>query len=63
MSLHERDSDCFQSCGYVEHRLDVDLEDHAAVLGHEVDPAEGQPERSGRRDREPPVLDGGFLSG
>jgi hypothetical protein len=42
MSLHERDRDLLQSPRYVKRRMNIDLEDHAAVLGGEVDATEGQ---------------------
>lgn len=63
MSLHERDRDRLQSSRYVERRMDVDLEDHAAVLGGEIDAAEGQGQQSRRCYCEPVVLRREVLGG
>ena len=56
MSLHERDRDLLQPPRYVERRMNIDLEDHAAVLGGEVDATEGQAQRSRGGDCEVAVL-------
>ena len=47
VSFDERDGDVVQYAGYVEDGVHVDFEYDAAVLGDEVDPAEGQSERVG----------------
>jgi hypothetical protein len=63
MSLHEWDRDRLQSFRYVEHGMDVDLEDHAAVLGGEIDATEGQAQRSRRGYCEAAVLRREVLGG